>query len=102
MQTFTRIFIPIVSLLSVLTTGALAANSGVIHFRGQIVESPCDYQTLPGKVGVSCYQDGKTRHQSVPIHTLLDGRQFVNEKSTANLRWIDKDKKTAVLTVEYK
>ena len=102
MQTFPRFFTAIISSLAFFCFSALAANSGVIHFRGQIVESPCDYQPSPTKMSVNCYQDGKNHVQTVSMKSLLQGQQIVNERSTSRLQWINKNEKTAVLIVEYK
>ena len=74
----------------------------VIHFRGQIVEPPCDYQPSPTKMSVNCYQDGKNHVQTVSMKSLLQGQQFVNDKSTATLHWLNTDKNAAILTVQYK
>ena len=101
MQTFTRFFIPIVSLLS-LSAPIVQAADGVIHFRGQIVETPCEYQSSSRQLNVNCYRDGQHYLQTMPMQTLLQGGHFVNDTSMASLRWIDKAKNTAILTVEYK
>ncbi len=102
MQTFPRFFTAIISLLAFFCFGALAANSGVIHFRGQIVEPPCDYQPSSTKMSVNCYQDGENHVQTVSMKALMQGQQFVNEKSIARLQWLNTDKNAAILTVEYK
>ncbi len=73
MQTFPRFFTAIISSLAFFCFSALAANSGVIHFRGQIVEPPCDYQPSPTKMSVNCYQDGKNHVQTVSMKSLLQG-----------------------------
>lgn len=101
MQTYTRFLIPMVSLLS-LSAATVQAADGVIHFRGQIVETPCDYQSSSRQLNVNCYRDGKNHLQTIPMQTLLQGGHFVNDTSMASLRWIDRAKNTAVLTVEYK
>ena len=102
MQTFPRFFTAIISSLAFFCFSALAANSGVIHFRGQIVEPPCDYQPSPTKMSVNCYQDGKNDVQTLSMKSLLQGQQFVNDKSTATLHWLNTDKNAAILTVQYK
>lgn len=102
MQTFTRFISVIVPLISFSCFSALAANSGVIHFRGEIVDPPCDYQPSSTKMSVSCYRDGGNHVQVVPIKTLIRGQQIVNEKSTARLQWVNKKENAAVLIVEYK
>ncbi|OAT45254.1 hypothetical protein M989_04455 [Kluyvera georgiana ATCC 51603] len=53
-------------------------------------------------MSVNCYQDGKNHVQTVSMNALQQGQQFVNEKSTARLQWLNADKKEAILTVEYK
>ena len=79
MQTIIRSLISIVPFLAASSVTALAANGGVIHFIGQIVETPCAYQTSAKQVNVKCYSDktGSTE-QAIPINALLKGGVISN------------------------
>ena len=103
MQTIIRSLISIVSFLALSSASALAASGGVIHFVGQIVETPCAYQASPKQVHVKCYNDkvGSTE-QAFPISALVQGDVISNDMSTARLQWVDRAKKLAILKVEYK
>lgn len=105
MQTLSRLPIYL-SLLLALSSGFLFAASavdGIIHFRGQIVESPCDYnQPSQQKIRISCYENQRHTEQTIPLNALLEGRTIVNDRSTTHLQWISREQNLAVLQVEYK
>ncbi|WP_373239107.1 hypothetical protein [Kluyvera ascorbata] len=101
MKTFLHYFTLPLSLLLLSSTPSFAASDGIIHFRGQIVETPCDYQSTSRRIDVSCYENGKYKVQSTNISDLLQGRKLTNAKATASMRWVDPEKKLAILTVVY-
>lgn len=103
MQKVIRSLNSILCVLAVSSTTTVAATGGVIHFVGQIVETPCAYQASSRQVHVKCYNDkiGNTE-QAFPIAALLKGGVISNDKSTARLQWVDRTKNLAILNVEYK
>ena len=103
MQTNIRKFIYLLPLLAISSASALAANGGVIHFVGQIVETPCIYQPSSQQMRVNCYnaKTGNTE-RTIPMYALLQGQTIVNDTSIARLQWVDQAKKLAILNVEYK
>lgn len=102
MQTFVHYFSLSLSLLALLcSVQSHAGSDGIIHFTGQIVESPCDYQANARRISVSCFEEGKTRTDAVNVSDLLQGRKLTNAKTTASLRWVNPEKSLALLTVEY-
>ncbi len=51
--------------ISLFTLPAMAqqiSTGGVIHFRGAIVESPCDVNARQQQIELSCMRDGTTRN----------------------------------------
>ncbi|MGU9865155.1 MULTISPECIES: hypothetical protein [Kluyvera] len=102
MQTFVHYFSISLSLLVLLCSAqSHAASDGIIHFTGQIVESPCDYQANARQVSVSCFEEGKARVKTVNVRDLFQGRKLTNAKTTASLQWVNPEKSLAILTVEY-
>lgn len=102
MQTFVYYFSLSLSLLALLcSTQSPAAPNGIIHFTGQIVEPPCDYQTNARQISVSCYEKGTSRVETINVKDLFQGRKLTNAKTTASLRWVNTEENLAILTVEY-
>ena len=101
MKTFRHYFTLPLSLLFLSSMPSFAASEGIIHFRGQIVESPCDYQSSAQHINVSCYENGKYKVQTTNVSDLLQGGKLTNAKATASMRWVDPEKKLAILTVVY-
>lgn len=102
MQTFIRPMLQILSLLASGSFGAASAADGTIHFHGQVVESPCEYQSGQRQVNVTCYHNGRSEVETVPLNAMLQGKADANNQGMATMHWIDKNKKTAILTVAYK
>ena len=75
MKTFLHSFTVPLSLLILSSTPSLAASDGIIHFRGQIVETPCDYQSSSQRINVSCYENGKYKVQTTNVSDLLQGKK---------------------------
>ncbi|MZZ30581.1 type 1 fimbrial protein [Escherichia coli] len=69
-----------------------SAQGGVIHFYGQIVEPACDVSTQSSPVEMNCPQNG-----SVP------GRTYSSKALIASVKvqYLDKQKKLAVMNIEY-
>jgi len=103
MQTNIRKFISLLPILALSSASAFAANGGVIHFVGQIVETPCAYQPSSQQIRVNCYnaKTGNTE-RAIPINALLQGQTISDETSIARLQWVDRAKNLAILNVEYK
>lgn len=103
MQTLSRLAIYLSSLLVMQSGYTLAAADGIIHFRGQIVESPCVYnQPSQQNIRLNCYENQRHTEHVIPLNALLEGRSVVNDRSTAQLKWISKEQNMAILQVEYK
>ncbi|MFH7826612.1 type 1 fimbrial protein [Kluyvera chengduensis] len=101
MKTILHYFTLPLSLLLLSSTPSFAASDGIIHFRGQIVESPCDYQPTSQRINVSCYENGKYKVQTTNVSDLLQGGKLTNAKATASMKWVDPKKNLAILTVVY-
>ncbi|MEO3989075.1 fimbrial protein [Pseudocitrobacter cyperus] len=76
-------------------------NSGVIHFRGQIVEEACAVNPTSHNVNVSCFRDGQRRNKSVSVGALAGGETQHLQDATMNLTWLNTQKTLAVISVQY-
>ncbi|MGO1309579.1 MAG: hypothetical protein ACTMIX_08295, partial [Kluyvera intermedia] len=56
------------------------------------------YSTKP----LNCYENQRHTEHVIPLNALLEGRPVVNDRSTAQLKWISKEQNMAILQVEYK
>lgn len=79
-----------------ITTG------GVIHFRGAIVESPCDVNTQQQQIKLSCIRDGTNRNSLYNPQQLATASQNVQQIATVKMHYLNEQKNMAILNIEYK
>ncbi len=89
------------------------AQGGVIHFYGQIVEPACDVSTQSSPVEMNCPQNGSVpvemncpQNGSVPRKTysskaLMSGNVKNVQIASVKVQYLDKQKKLAVMNIEY-
>ncbi|AUT97638.1 type 1 fimbrial protein [Citrobacter europaeus] len=90
---------------SLLTLPAMAqqiTTGGVIHFRGAIVESPCDVNTQQQQIELSCMRDGTTRNSLYNQQQLATTSQNVQQIATVKMHYLNEQKNMAILNIEYK
>lgn len=79
-----------------------ADQGGVIHFTGQVVESPCDINRVKQGLAMSCDREGKNQTRYWSPQALVDNPGRYKDIATVNMRYIDKQKKLAVVSVTYR
>ncbi|AJZ88945.1 hypothetical protein VW41_07850 [Klebsiella michiganensis] len=78
-----------------------AASSGIIHFRGEIVEGGCQWAPANSSVAMTCTEKGKPVTQTVALSS-LDGITLHNDSTMqTRVQYLDPQRKTAVLYVTY-
>ncbi|MFH8134838.1 hypothetical protein ABU178_11740 [Pantoea osteomyelitidis] len=78
-----------------------AADTGTVHFQGKIVEDGCETSGADTAPRIRCYRQGKWLSQ--PIMMKADTQGYLpGNIGTTQLRWIDKDKKLAIMTISYR
>lgn len=82
--------------------GAANHNRRVIHFRGAIVESPCDVNTQQQQIELSCMRDGTTRNSLYNQQQLATTSQNVQQIATVKMHYLNEQKNMAILNIEYK
>ena len=90
---------------SLLTLPAIAqqiTTGGVIHFRGAIVESPCDVNRQQQQIELSCMRDGTTRNSLYNQQQVATSPQNVQQIATVKMHYLNEQKNMAILNIEYK
>ncbi|HAU5680131.1 TPA: type 1 fimbrial protein [Citrobacter freundii] len=90
---------------SLLTLPAMAqqiTTGGIIHFRGAIVESPCDVNTQQQQIELTCMRDGTTRNSLYNQQQLARTSQNVQQIATVKMHYLNEQKNMAILNIEYK
>lgn len=90
------------SLLTLPTMAQQITTGGVIHFRGAIVESPCDVNTQQQQIELSCMRDGTTRNSLYNQQQLATTPQNVQQIATVKMHYLNEQKNMAILNIEYK
>ena len=91
--------------VSLLTLPAMATQisaGGVIHFRGAIVEAPCDVNTRQQQIELSCMRDGTTRNSLYSQQQVATAPQNVQQIATVKMHYLNEQKNMAILNIEYK
>jgi len=80
----------------------LPSTGGVIHFRGAIVESPCDVNARQQQIELSCMRDGTTRNSLYNQQQVATAPQNVQQIATVKMHYLNEQKNMAILNIEYK
>ena len=90
---------------SLLTLPAIAqqiTTGGVIHFRGAIVEAPCDVNTRQQQIELSCMRDGTMSNSLYDLQQVTTAPQSVQQIATVKMHYLNEQKSMAILNIEYK
>ncbi|MCG8708940.1 hypothetical protein JHU04_002169 [Brenneria sp. 4F2] len=100
------VFFSVLALCS-LAAGAVSASadnaSGIIRFRGQIVEDPCVISTRQAMVNLSCYRDGKSvpyKYNALLPVTANNG--LPEAIADTRVGWLNRERTMGVLTIIYR
>lgn len=75
---------------------------GVIHFRGAIVEAPCDVNTRQQQIELSCMRDGTISNSLYDLQQVTTAPQSVQQIATVKMHYLNEQKSMAILNIEYK
>ncbi|PKH24355.1 fimbrial protein [Enterobacterales bacterium CwR94] len=78
-----------------------SASSGIIHFTGAIVESPCSLQQRGNQMVSSCYRNGQTVTTAQAISSTKNLTLPLNI-GTTEMRWLDNERRLGILTAIYR
>ncbi|MCT4704284.1 hypothetical protein MUA02_20750 [Enterobacteriaceae bacterium H20N1] len=76
-------------------------TGGVIHFRGAIVEGGCDIASQERAVKITCNQQGKAVTRTVPYSKLADYTVHSDSTMQTNIRYLDPQRRLALVSVTY-
>ncbi|MEG1248088.1 MAG: type 1 fimbrial protein [Citrobacter sp.] len=94
--------IGVFSLFTVSVSAQQITNGGIIHFRGEIVESPCEVNTHQQQIEMSCIRDGKTHSSRFNTQQVMMPPQSVKQIAVVKMHYLNEQKNLAILNIEYK
>ncbi|EPJ3205698.1 type 1 fimbrial protein [Salmonella enterica subsp. enterica serovar Derby] len=75
---------------------------GIIHFRGAIVESPCEMNSQQQQIELSCIRDGKLRSSRYNTQQIAMAPQSLQQIASVKMQYLNEQKNLAILNIEYK
>ncbi|WP_032939895.1 type 1 fimbrial protein [Citrobacter youngae] len=100
-----RIFSASLCTLSLFTLPVMAQQitpGGVIHFRGAIVEAPCDVSARQQQIELSCMRNGSTHNSLYNHQQVTTAPQDVQQIAIVKMHYLNEQKNMAILNIEYK
>ncbi|WP_276643105.1 hypothetical protein [Siccibacter turicensis] len=87
----------------VFSSHADASGGGVVHFRGSIVEAPCEVTqaATASRVQVSCFQHGNVTEQTIPLSMLKTHPVKSDAPVAMDVHYLNPQKTLAVVTLRY-
>nr|WP_318382075.1 type 1 fimbrial protein [uncultured Enterobacter sp.] len=87
--------------LAAATSPLFAAQGGVIHFKGAIVEAPCDVNLNARRVTLSCPRDGVAQTQVFTLESLQRRESRLSKIAAVKMHYINQSHTLAVVDVAY-
>ncbi|WP_213132300.1 type 1 fimbrial protein [Citrobacter sp. FP75] len=94
--------IGVFSLFTLSVSAQQISNGGVIHFRGEIVEPPCEVNTHQQQIEMSCIRDGKMHSSRFNTQQVMMAPQSVKQIAAVKMQYLNEQKNLAILNIEYK
>ena len=92
----------VTSFFIVPATAQQITPGGIIHFRGAIVESPCDVSSQQQQIEVSCIRDGKLRSSRYNTQQITMAPESLQQIASMRMQYLNEQKNLAILNIEYK
>ncbi|MEL4014466.1 hypothetical protein [Dryocola clanedunensis] len=96
-----KMFLCIAALASVSTFAHADGNSGVIHFRGEIVEGGCGLSPQEQRVNITCSNKGKPVTHTVALAGLNAWSVRGDSLMHTNIHYLDPQKRLAIISATY-
>lgn len=93
------------AVMAAFSINAFAAKevaSGVIHFHGEIVESPCDVNNTSNNINVTCLRDGRTRTFHRALNTPREHEITSDLFEKTSLEYLNPERTLGVYTIQYR
>lgn len=75
-------------------------SSGVVQFRGAIVEDGCKIQNRGAQATFYCFKDGKIREQTLSLNRAKDVA-LRDANARVSLAWLDASHRLGVMQISY-
>lgn len=92
----------VTSFFMFLATAQQITPGGIIHFRGAIVESPCEVNSQQQQIEVSCIRDGKLRSSRYNTQQIAMAPESLQQIASMRMQYLNEQKNLAILNIEYK
>lgn len=89
-------------LFSVPTMAQQEVQGGIIHFRGEIVESPCDVSSMQQQVSLFCAHNGAMKTNQFTLQQVSTVPQQIQQIASVKMQYLNAQKNMAILSIEYK
>lgn len=83
-------------------SAATIVNGGVIHFRGAVVEDPCQISPKQQQLAISCPHEGKIKTSYISYRDALNGYNAFPDVVTVSMKYINPEKSLAVVQIDYR
>ncbi|TKV08568.1 type 1 fimbrial protein [Citrobacter sp. wls619] len=84
-------------------TAQQITSGGIIHFRGAIVESPCEVNSQQQQqIELSCIRDGKLRSSRYNTQQIAMAPESLQQIASVKMQYLNEQKNLAILNIEYK
>lgn len=88
-------------LASVSSFSLAGSDRGTIHFQGAIVEGGCDFSPGQQNVNITCSEMGKPVTRAVSYANLSDYTSRRDSTLHTDIRYLDPNKRLAIVSVTY-
>ena len=88
--------------LPFMATAGSAAQGGIISFRGEIVEPPCEFSAVQADVEMTCMQNGPVHTKLYSSKGFMSGVQKNLQIAAVKMQYLNEQKTLAVMSIEYK
>lgn len=90
-------------MFSWMVAGFANATGGIIHFSGSIVEGPCTVNVVDTTAKTACYRNGQNYQATRNlINVDASSNELPLNLGTSEVKWLDQQKKLAIMTLEYR
>ncbi|HGY3715435.1 type 1 fimbrial protein [Citrobacter sp. Res13-Sevr-PEB04-36] len=90
------------SLFTVSVSAQQISAGGIIRFRGEIVEPPCEVSTHQQQIEMSCIRDGKMHNSRFNAQQVTTVSQRFKQIAAVKMHYLNEQKNLAILHIEYK
>lgn len=80
---------------------ATLVQGGVIHFRGQIVEDPCNITSRHQQVEMSCPENGRMQTRQINFQDVEQGQTAFPYTTKVSMKYLNAEKSLAIMQIDY-